>query len=91
MAATYIAYLVYSGLAIIFSFAVGYGFKQLQEAGLINAPSTIIAGIGMGLIVLGFVAYIDIILRKLQEYIEQKKIKRYLTTRRRELLGRAGY
>ncbi len=86
MVSVYIAYLIYSGLAIVFSFAVGYGFKQLQEAGLINAPSTIIAGVGMGLIVLGFVAYVDVIIKKIYEYAEQRRIRKYLTARRRETI-----
>lgn len=85
MVSVYVAYLIYSGLAIVFSFAVGYGFKQLQEAGMINAPSTIIAGLGMGLIVLGFVAYIDVLIKKIYEYAERRRIRRYLTARREEI------
>lgn len=81
MVATYIMYLVYSGLAIVFSFAVGYGFKQLQEAGLVNVPSSIIAGVGMGLIVLGFVAYVDVILQKITTYLERRRVKKYLVSR----------
>lgn len=77
MAATYVVYLVYSGLTILFSFAVGYGFKILKDVP-VNAPSLIVAGIGMGLIVLGIVAYIDKIISGITGYMRQRKLKKLL-------------
>ncbi len=77
MAATYIVYLVYSGLTILFSFAVGYGFKILKDTS-VNAPSLVIAGIGMGLVVLGIVAYIDKIMSSIMGYVRQRRLKKLL-------------
>ncbi len=77
MAAPYMAYLVYSGLTIIFSFAVGYGFKILQDTP-VNAPSMVIAGIGMGLIVLGIVAYVDRIISGISGFMKQRKLRKLL-------------
>jgi len=77
MAPPYIVYLVYSGLTILFSFAVGYGFKILQDMP-VNAPSMVIAGIGMGLVVLGIVAYIDKIISGLTGFMRKRKLKKLL-------------
>ncbi len=77
MAAPYVAYLVYSGLTILFSFAVGYGFKILQDTP-VNAPSMVIAGIGMGLIVLGIVAYIDKIIGGITGFMKKRRLKKIL-------------
>lgn len=77
MAATYIVYLIYSGLVIVFSFVIGYGFKILQEQP-VNIPSMLLAGIGTGLLVLGFLSYLDQIIDKITSYRRRRRVKRTL-------------
>ncbi len=77
MAASYVIYLLYSGLVILFSFAIGYGFKILQVQP-VNIPSMLLAGIGTSLIALGFISYLDRIVSSIKTRIRRRKIKRTL-------------
>lgn len=84
MPASYTVYLLYSGLVILFSFAIGYGFKILQDQ-QVNIPSVLLAGIGMGLIVLGLVSYLDKIISVLRERARKRRIKKTLLIEGEEL------
>lgn len=57
-------YLVYSVLAIIASFAIGYGFKIVYEQE-VNIPSLLLASTGSTILTLGLIVCVEQFLAKI--------------------------